>query len=841
MTIQTSLLDRARRAGTTLLLGLAGAFATAAPVQLDGTLMRDDDRRSFTLELDTAGSLKAISTGYASGGFDTMLFLFDAAGALIAFNDDGLDAVADPFTSWAFDAGLEVALAAGRYTLVLTQYDNVPHTFQLADGFSRTGDGNFTPGLTGLCTASSFCDSTGDARSNRWQLVIDGADRVIDEPGALALAGLALLAAATTRRRRWLRWAPLPALVAAGGASAAVGHHVESLSFPGADPAAVTLKITAPSSAAVLRSMVTLNGSNITALFRPDGGMSTMTATVSRLVPGTNWVRYFDSKASRTPLSELRIEVVDAALCNAARLGTAIDPARIGEPVSGVTLAAPTWMAATGANPAYCRVNGSMAPVDPAAPPINFAVALPSRWAQRAVQVGGGGMNGSIPGLTGGGGAGPSFLARGWVVSGSDSGHSTGNNNWSLNDESMKNLGYMQMKKTHDAAWVLTERLYGVLPRYSYWFGGSQGGREGLTVAQRYPNDYDGVVVTVPIVNYSSLMLSRALHRIQEIPLANWVTTVKTTAIAAYVIRQCDALDGLNDGIINHYQACRALFDVNQGPPGREPWAGLRCPGGVDPNPSDNTVNACLTDGQISTMNFVHTKYLFATPLAFGNRSFGMWVPSTDPSGNGLMVGTRYRGQEGAAANAPLYSWLGGPGVLGFLFKDLGANALDYVEGGALNDRRVEISAYLDATNPDLRPFFDRGGKLISAVGTRDSLASSGSQLDYYQSVLDFMGRSAVDASARLWVLPMTDHGLGGSNYNRDGDGNAIPTSAIPNGMDRVKMIIDWVEKGVAPPVHATVTSATRALPLCSYPFYPRYQGGGLPTQLASSYACTAP
>jgi feruloyl esterase len=627
-------------------------------------------------------------------------------------------------------------------------------------------------------------------------------------------------------------------LLSGATASAQVPYHVETLDFPGADAAAVRLKISAPTAAQVLRVLVTLNGQNISSLFTPDGGDASMTATVSRLVPGRNVVELFESKSMRTPRSALNIEVVDQARCNAAQLGSSIAPALIGEPVSGITLAAPTWTAATSTTPAFCRVNGSMAPVDPAAPPINFAVVLPSRWAYRAVQVGGSGMNGSIPALNGGGGSGASFIARGWVVSGSDSGHSTANNEWSLNDEAMKNLGYMQMKKTHDAAWVLLQRMYGALPRYSYWFGGSQGGREGLTVAQRYPNDYDGVVITVPIVNYSSLMLSRAIHRIQEAPLANWVTTAKTAAISAYVVRQCDALDGLNDGIINNYIACRALFDVNQGAPGRQPWAGLRCPGGVDPNPSNTGVTACLTDGQISTMQFVQTKYFFATPLAFGNRSFGMWVPSTDPSMNGLMVTTRYRGQEGAAANAPLYSWLGGPGVLGFLFKDLGANALDYVEGGVLNDRRVAISAYLDATDPDLSPFFARGGKLISTVGTRDSLASSGSQLDYYQSVHDRLGRAAVDASARLFVLPHTDHGLGGNNHNLDGNGNTIPTSAIPNSFDRVTMVIDWVEKGIAPPLHGVATSATRSLPVCSYPAYPRYLGAALPVNQASSYTC---
>ena len=95
---------------------------------------------------------------------------------------------------------------------------------------------------------------------------------------------------------------------------------------------------------------------------------------------------------------------------------------------------------------------------------------------------------------------------------------------WALNDEAIKNLGYMQMKKTHDAAMVLIQRMYGDKPKYNYYIGTSQGGREALTVAQRYPSDYDGIAANVPIVNFSSLMLGPALIRIQEKPQANWVT-----------------------------------------------------------------------------------------------------------------------------------------------------------------------------------------------------------------------------------------------------------------------------------------------------------------------------
>lgn len=536
-------------------------------------------------------------------------------------------------------------------------------------------------------------------------------------------------------------------------------------------------------------------------------------------------------------------KVITAESCNSSVLGSSISPAQIGEPVSAVTLNDWTWVAAAGAVPAYCRVTGSMAPIDPTAPAINFRVALPSTFSHRYVQVGGGGMNGSIPGLTGGPGSGtPPYLARGWAVAGSDSGHSFADgNNWAVNDEAMKNLGYMQMKKTRDAAWVLMQRMYSAKPSFAYWVGGSQGGREGLTVMKKYPADFNGIVVTVPIVNFSTLMLAPELLRIQEKPLANWVTQAKRTAIVTEMMRQCDGLDGLQDGVINNYQACRAIFDVNQGAPGRQPWAAKRCPGNVDPNPADTTANACLTDGQISTLHFKHTRYQFATPLAFGTRSFGMWLPSTDPGGSGLIEPRRYRGQEGADANAPVHSHLGIAGVTGFLFQDLTANPLDYVEGGSLNARRIEISEHLDATHPDLTSFFKQGGKLISVIGTDDSLASPGAQLDYYQSVLDRMGREDVDRFARLYVMPQGGHGLTGQTYSVNGEGTAIPRVAIPNDFDRVGAMVNWVEKGVEPPMAATVTSGARSLPLCSYPAFPRYLGGGLPTTSAGSYECTQP
>jgi pimeloyl-ACP methyl ester carboxylesterase len=532
---------------------------------------------------------------------------------------------------------------------------------------------------------------------------------------------------------------------------------------------------------------------------------------------------------------------IAADACTAERVGTSIPVSAIGEPVSAVALAAPKWIEPAGSAAAYCSVDGSMAPVDPAptARSINFRVLLPAAWNRRGAQIGGGGFNGVIPNLAGPvqGVSGATPLQRGFLVYGSDSGHSIqGPVDWALNDEVMKNLGYMQMKKTHDAAMMIAQRVYGERPRFSYYFGTSQGGREALTVAQRYPADYDGLIVNVPIVNFSTLMLAPELIRIQERALGNWVPPAKVEAIRAEFVRQCDALDGLADGIMNDYPGCRAMFDITQGPPNRHPWATKRCPDGVDPNPADTAANACLTDGQISTLEFIYRRYRFSTPLANGVRSFGMWLPNTDPSGSGLLVATRYRGQEGAAADAPLHAHLGVLGVTGFLMQNLAANPLDYVEGGPLNHRRIEISASLDGTNPDLTAFRRRGGRLIVTVGTNDTLASPGAQLDYFQAVIDRMGRTAVDTFARFFVIPQVGHGLSGMTYARTGAGGPVPAAAIPNNYDRLIPLMDWVENGVAPAMSLIVTAGDRSLPLCSYPTFPKYIGG--PVGAAASYRC---
>jgi hypothetical protein len=158
------------------------------------------------------------------------------------------------------------------------------------------------------------------------------------------------------------------------------------------------------------------------------------------------------------------------------KAGTSIPASSIGEPVGSVKIYEPRWIESTDATPAYGVVEGSIFPVDPNGWPINFRVLLPAGWSQRAMQAGGGGMNGMITVREG---RNP-MLNKGFALYGSDAGHQAGamgfpggpqnkplasgptpGDEWALNDEAIRNLGFMQMKKTHDAAMVIMERVYG--------------------------------------------------------------------------------------------------------------------------------------------------------------------------------------------------------------------------------------------------------------------------------------------------------------------------------------------------------------------------------------------
>src|SRR5450755_409017 len=220
------------------------------------------------------------------------------------------------------------------------------------------------------------------------------------------------------------------------------------------------------------------------------------------------------------------------------------------------------------ANPAFCKVLGHIEPTDIKAPPIKFEVNLPVEWNGRSVQYGGGGFNGTlITGL----GLPPSYpfdkpspLERGFATYGTDSGHESRAGEppqvFALNDEAFENFAYRSYKKVRDAAVDLMVRAYGKSPQKIYFMGSSEGGREALTMAQRYPDDFDGIFARVPVINWTGLQAAGTRMGTTQTG-EGWIAPDKVRVVHDAVLAQCDALDGLVDGVVSDYEGCRRVFD----------------------------------------------------------------------------------------------------------------------------------------------------------------------------------------------------------------------------------------------------------------------------------------
>ncbi len=488
------------------------------------------------------------------------------------------------------------------------------------------------------------------------------------------------------------------------------------------------------------------------------------------------------------------------------------------------------------ATPEYCAITGVIAPVDPTAPPIRFQLNVPTAWNHKAVHVGGGGLNGRIPpnlaevAASGSPISGafppdaPYPLALGYANYGGDSGHDEPGlqAGWALHDEAWTNFGHAALKKTRDAAYAVLQALYGTTPSVNYFMGQSQGGREALEVAQRYPGDYDGVVATAPLLGYVPHVLHKAIVAgMQTGP--GWIPPALQPVIGAEVMRQCDALDGLVDGIISHYQACAAQFDPVSRP---QAYDTLRCPDDALATPD----RACLSAAQIATLHRMRTPLAFDYPLANGWTSF----PGYGVGREGLPSWLNLAAQP-APGEAPA---LGQPGatVSYGILKDPKANPAEV----SLTRDQAKIqaaSALIDSTNTDLTAFFARGGRLIVKVGSADYNANPRMMMRYYDEVVGRFGQAKVDEHVRFYVQP---------DGNHNGEGvDAIAGKPIPQYVNLITLMTDWVEHGTVPPDAPVITaaaaqpphtvSATR--PLCRYPLYPHYDGQG-DTRQAASFRC---
>lgn len=255
--------------------------------------------------------------------------------------------------------------------------------------------------------------------------------------------------------------------------------------------------------------------------------------------------------------------------------GMQIMPYNIGLPTQGAVVDSAVFSTGS-ANGEFCLVLGHISPVDPLAPDIKFRANLPTNWNGKAVQMGGGGYDGVIPNTTGRTtlGSGTPPLTLGYITFAGDSGHQAkaGDSNdasFAVNDEALLNFGYMHIKKTRDVVFEIAQARYGKNPKRLYFSGGSTGGREGLTAATRWPNDYDGISSNYPTANFMGLRLWGAVLAHAEYPdqskppadpayAAGWIPEALAQEIADYAVAQCDGLDGVVDGLVSNIPDCRA-------------------------------------------------------------------------------------------------------------------------------------------------------------------------------------------------------------------------------------------------------------------------------------------
>jgi pimeloyl-ACP methyl ester carboxylesterase len=488
--------------------------------------------------------------------------------------------------------------------------------------------------------------------------------------------------------------------------------------------------------------------------------------------------------------------------------------------------------------PEYCKVNGHVVPVDPAAPPINFQVNLPTNWNRKAAQMGGSGLNGSIPvSLTTGMQWGPESippdtpyaLSRGFAVFGSDSGHQGGGGrgapanpqpaDWTLNAEALTNFAYGQMKKTRDVAIALIRQRYDAAPRKIYYFGTSQGGREALIMAQRFPQDYDGVLSQVPVFPQLYWLILDPLFRIQQQAGDGWIPPSKVPVIGREVLRQCDGLDGLADGFVSNYIACNAKFDPQTV---STAWSAVRCADGVDAGDS------CLSEAQIASLQKFYGRVTLPFPLHKNWTSYPGWTTGGELPTNWKAFASR------PDANTAM------PWLKTVIANDASATPIGFALD-KYRQRIQELSTLLDAQDPDLSAFRAHGGKLILKVNTTDYTANPRWSYDYYEKVVSTMGQQTVDSFMRFYVAV-------GIFHNRNVGRNPLTNETVPNYVDFIAMLDDWVDGGKVPadtqilrdmPTVPPFTVRS-SLPMCRYPQYPRYNGQGDPKQ-ASSYTCTKP
>lgn len=463
---------------------------------------------------------------------------------------------------------------------------------------------------------------------------------------------------------------------------------------------------------------------------------------------------------------------------------------------------------------AFCRVKALATPSTDSA--IHIEVWLPeSGWNGKFRGEGNGGFAGEIiyPGLQ-------DSLLGGYAAAGTDTGHSGSpiDAKWALgHPERVTDFGYRGIHEMTRIAKAAIEAYYGNKAKYSYFAACSNGGRQALMEAQRFPDDYDGMLAGAP-ANYWSRLLTNAVANLQAQTAedGSYIPGSKLTALAKAVNAACDAKDGVADGVLNDPRECR--FD-----PGV-----MLC---KDADSSD-----CLTAKQVANLKALYV----GGHDANGHTIFPGYVPGAEDGQGGWMPWI-----TGATQVDKSLMFAFGTGYFAnMVYEKADWNYKTAGLDEALKAAETKTARSLDAADADLARFDARGGKLILYHGWNDPAISALSTIEYYESVAKKMGKAKADAFTRLYLAPGMQHCGGGPGPNSFGESVGAPADAARN----IRLTLEqWVEKGIAPgSVIATkylnddpggAVQMTR--PLCPYPQVAKYTGSG-DTNEAKSFVCAA-
>lgn len=463
--------------------------------------------------------------------------------------------------------------------------------------------------------------------------------------------------------------------------------------------------------------------------------------------------------------------------------------------------------------PAHCLFRITVGARESTIPDMKFGTGielrLPAQWNQRLLFQGGGGLDGVLLPAIGGVGAFPPALARGFAVVSTDSGHrgrGPMDARFAADQQAKLDFAWQSLQTTTREAKSLLRRYYGREPEHSYFMGCSTGGREAMMVAQRLPLEFDGVVAGNATFNLTRIAANQvfSLQTVTGIAprdeqgrpqLFRAFTDAQLRAVADAVLQQCDDLDGLRDGMINDYRACR--FDPRS----------RVCKAGVE----DVT---CLTAQQAEALSaiFGGARNSRGESL-YGRFAFDTGIAS--PAWRSMHLGS----EGGPPANATL----GRDTLREFALTppDPEADPLRFDFDRDMI-RTTETAAINDAVATLLTSFAARGSKLIVYHGLSDQAMATGALTDWYERLMPRTTQGP-QQWARLFLVPGMLHCGGGQSTDQ---------------FDMLDAIQNWVERGLAPErVIATGRNFPGvSRPLCPYPKVARYDGGN--EKSAESFSC---